>query len=332
MKLTDKRYLIRAALVTALPLLAIGCFYFDSISQPEKALVETEINIVARLKIVTKTSNWDNPGKLVFAMLAPKAWKLAENATLSVTSVTNDSWRITPDVTDEALTLMPATEREHSTQAPWPEAFKSTMGVGDNNQQIAGDLEWTVWRSSSSFKAHDKIEGSENQYPDPIYATVKIRLKTGEEPISCDLGYSYCYDSQGFKDDGYGMHAGKEFKSIKTYIATFSTVPSVFRYGDIFAVQFAPKDTPLSDASEVYLCGRAVYNNGQTSEVTAAESRNRMERVSGKLFEKYIYPKQFFGLPADAVIEELWFYCSNADGSVVVTDGEKGYFVGQAEE
>ena len=55
----------------------------------------------------------------------------------------------------------------------------------------------------------------------------------------------------------------------------------------------------------------------------------------GSRFEKYIYPKDFFNLPADAVIEELSFYFINADGSIVVRDEENGgeeFIVEQAAE
>ena len=60
-------------------------------------------------------------------------------------------------------------------------------------------------------------------------------------------------------------------------------------------------------------------DGGQKAEVSAAVPRNRMELISSR-FEKYLYPKDFFGLPSDAVIEELYFYFINADGSIVVKD------------
>lgn len=329
MKQTAMKYFIRAAVVLSLPLIVIGCFFFDSISQPEKALVDTELEITARIRIEPGTDNWNNPGRFVFAILAPKAWNLRQNATLSLTSVTGDSWRITPDVVDEPLTPMPSTEVDPFTKTPWPKAFAYNIGYG-NNKDHKEDFMWTVWRSSSSFKVHDKYEGTDTAYETPIYATIKIKLKTGEEPITCDIGYAYGYDSRGFNDEN-GKHIGYEFRSITTYAAMLATTPSVFRYGDIFALQFNPKDTPLEGAEEVYLCGKARYNGGQTAEVAEAEARNRMDRLSAKLFEKYIYPKQFFDLPADAVIEELRFYFRNADGQIVVTDGE-GYLVEQADE
>lgn len=321
MKLIAKSKILFWAAVAALPLLVIGCLEFESVSQPDRALVETEINVTAKLKVVPET---DGTGRLIFAVLAPKAWNIAQQASLSLTTINYNSLQGKPDVTDETLSLMPASELEPNTKTSWPEAFKTVKGIGQNDPQTAADLEWVVWRSSTTFTIDDKVN------KEAVYADVKIKMTTGEEPVSCYLGYAYCYD-------GYGLKAGEnrdasEFRSITTYGAVLATSPSVFRYGDIFAVQFAPKDTALNDAADVYLCGTARYNGGQTAEVTVTEARNRMERISTKLFERYIYPKQFFGLPADAVIEELRFYFTNADGSVVVKDGDKGYLVEQAEE
>ena len=59
-----------------------------------------------------------------------------------------------------------------------------------------------------------------------------------------------------------------------------------------------------------------------------------MTPVEGR-FEKFFWPKDLFGLPNDAVIEELHFYFINADGSIAVMDDENGggeFFVEQSAE
>ena len=122
--------------------------------------------------------------------------------------------------------------------------------------------------------------------------------------------------------------------TIMFLVEVFTTSPSVFRYGDIFSITFSHGSTALKDAPEIYLCGTAVHDGGQRTQVTAAGEKNRMSPL-GSRFEKYIYPKDFFNLPADAVIEELSFYFINADGSIVVRDEENGgeeFIVEQAAE
>ena len=340
MKQNFKKYALRAGVILALPLFIVACFFFDDIIAPARASVDSEINITAPIRIEPMTDNWNNPGRFVFAILAPKAWNLKQNASLTLTSNNGDSWRITPDVTGEVLTLMPESETEPYTELPWSEAwikyaaYATTQMVATPEQDM-NDFEWVVWRSSSSFKGHDKTE-SGGDYSEPIRATVNIRLKTGEEPINCHLGYAYCYDSRGFrnlykdtdssydsKNDAAGVQVGITYKEITTYAQVFATTPSVFRYGDIFAVQFTRQYSALKDADAVYLCGTAVYNDGQTAEVTTASEANRMEiSTNGRRCEKYIYPRHFFSLPSDAVISELRFYFINADGSIVVKNEE----------
>jgi len=338
MKKNFKKYGLRAGVILSLPLLIVACFFFDDIIAPSRVAVDTEINITAPIRIEPGTDNWNNPGRFVFAILAPKAWDLKQNASLTLTAQNKDSWRVTPDVTDEVLTLMPESEKEPYTGLPWSEAwidyaaYASTQMVATPAQDM-NDFEWVVWRSSSSFKGHDKTEagGGYDNATNPIRATVNIRLKTGEVPINCHLGYSYCYDSRGFRqikedhpqNDGLGVQVGITYKEITTFAQVFATTPSVFRYGDIFAVQFSRQYSALKDADAVYLCGTAVYNGGQTAEVATASEANRMEiSTNGRRCEKWIYPRHFFSLPSDAVISEIRFYFINADGSIVVKNEE----------
>ncbi|MEG0808449.1 MAG: DUF4961 domain-containing protein [Alistipes sp.] len=322
MKQIDKHRTLFWAVFVALPLFIIGCLEFESITQPERALIDTEINVVAKLKVVPET---DGSGRLVFAILAPVAWNLTENASLTLTTLNYGTLQGGTDVVNETLALIPASDLEPNSKKSWSEAFQTVKGIGNNAQLTTPvDVEWIVWRSSTTFTINDKVN------KEAVLADVKIKLSTGEIPVTCYLGYSYCYDGWGLKANE--ARDAIDFRSITTYGAVLATVPSVLRYGDIFAVQFSPKNTELDNDSEVYLCGTAVYNNGQRAEVTVKESRNLMEKINNKLFEKYIYPKLFFDLPADAVIEELRFYFTNADGTRVVMDDTKGFLVEQAAE
>ena len=117
------------------------------------------------------------------------------------------------------------------------------------------------------------------------------------------------------------------------------TVPSVFRYGDIFGFEFSGLATDLEDVEDVYLCAKAVYNGGQEVEVSTCTEANKMtpfvrtllDGTSYDMREKFIYPKHFFGLEQDAVIEAIYVWFSNADGTKVVKDGDEPYFIAQAE-
>ena len=327
MKSSLKNRILFCLLGTPLPLLVVSCLFFDNIIQPESALVESEIEITAQLRVAPETNG---NGRLVFAMLAPKAWNLKENATLLLTT-TDYANQGYSEIVNESLTPMPDTETDPKNGMAWSASFASVIGMGGNDGSV--EMEWIVWRSSTTFDIWDKktVDGVETALPN-VHANVKIRFTTGATPVKCELGYSYCYDTYGLQRDD--QRFAEAFKPFETYEQVFTTSPSVFRYGDIFAITFSPGSTDLKGASEVYLCGTAVHDGGQRTEVTTAGDKNRMS-VSGSRFEKYIYPKDFFGLPSDAVIEELSFYFINADGSIVVRDDENGgkeFFVGQSAE
>ena len=328
MKKLNKHKILSAACIAALPLLVVACLEFDGIIQPGRALTDSEIEVTAQLRV---SPGEDGSGKVVFAVLAPKAWNLRDNATIFLTNKDYNAIQYQPEVVNEQLTLMPAEEKDPKNGLSWADSFMSVIGRGGNDPQTA--MEWVVWRSSTTFIFDDKIEvdGQEVETAD-VHADVRIKMKTGAVPLTCELGYSYCYDTFGLKRDE--QRFAEAFKPIETYNQVFTTTPSVFRYGDVFGITFSHGGTALKDAGEVYLCGTAIHDGGQKAEVSAAVPRNRMELISSR-FEKYLYPKDFFGLPSDAVIEELYFYFINADGSIVVKDDENGgqeFFVEQSDE
>lgn len=334
MKRITKHKLLFGALAAALPLFVVSCLYFDNISQPERALPGSEIEITAQLRVEPGTND---KGRLVFAMLVPKAWNAAETASLSVTTKDySQNKNGDPEVVNEPLEPMPAGEKDPKTGKPWSEAFMQVMGLGDNaGLPEQTEMEWVVWRSSTAFEIWDKITNPDNTETkfNPVHADVNIRLKTGSEPLTCYLGYSYGYDNYGLSVDEK-RHADAQFKSLTVSDRVFSTTPSVFRYGDVFGITFSPSGTALEGAPEIYLCGTAVHDGGQRTEIKTAGDKNRMTPVEGR-FEKFFWPKDLFGLPNDAVIEELHFHFINADGSIAVMDDENGggeFFVEQSAE
>lgn len=135
-------------------------------------------------------------------------------------------------------------------------------------------MEWVVWRSSTAFEIWDKITNPDNTETklNPVHADVNIRLKTGSEPLTCYLGYSYGYDSYGLSVDEK-RHADAQFKPLTVSDRVFSTTPSVFRYGDVFGITFSPSGTALEGAPEIYLCGTAVHDGGQRTEIKTAGTR-----------------------------------------------------------
>ena len=109
MKRFNRHKILFGALVAALPLLVVACLEFDGILQPSRALTDSEIEVTAQLRVAPDE---DGSGKVVFAVLAPKAWNLRDNATLYLTTKDYNAIQNQPEVVNEQLTLMPAEEKD----------------------------------------------------------------------------------------------------------------------------------------------------------------------------------------------------------------------------
>lgn len=107
--------------IFALPLVVVACMTIEEIVHPDDAKVNSEIDITVRIKLVTET---DETTQLVFAVLAPKSWNIAQSAQLSLTTSGYASQGYA-DVTDEQMELMPDSEVEPTTALKWSEAYQS---------------------------------------------------------------------------------------------------------------------------------------------------------------------------------------------------------------
>ena len=118
MKKLNKHKILSAACIAALPLLVVACLEFDGIIQPGRALTDSEIEVTAQLRV---SPGEDGSGKVVFAVLAPKAWNLRDNATLYLTTKDYNAIQHQPEVVNEQLTLMPAEEKDPKNGLSWAE-------------------------------------------------------------------------------------------------------------------------------------------------------------------------------------------------------------------
>lgn len=301
----------------------VGCMFIEEIIHPDDAKVNETIDITVKIKLVPET---DDNSRLVFAILAPKSWNIASTADVkfSTTGYTKGAG----DVTNEKMTLMSDNELEFSTSSKWSTAFQSKIGLMGN----LGPVEWVVFESSTSFVTEDPKKGGDPE----IKATVNIKLKTGSQAIKVFMGYVFCGKHYGFGNDRYEDNALSKVLTVTggslpmldyTTVTLVSTVPSTFGYGDIFSVLFEEKvgsiETALLGADKVYLYGKVIYNNGLEKTVDVINSKTLMEKIGETTWQKYIYPKEFFGLPADAVITKTYFHFSNEAKTIIVKDDEE---------
>lgn len=78
------------------------------------------------------------------------------------------------------------------------------------------------------------------------------------------------------------------------------------------------EESPLKGAGEVYLLARAVYGDGQEAVVEQIGQKTLMTSTGLDKWVLWIYPHEFFGIPAGERIESVCFRIVNGDGSVEV--------------
>lgn len=318
--------------IFALPLIVVACMTIEEIIHPDDPKVNSEIEITVKIKLVTET---DETARLVFAVLAPKSWNIAQSAKLTLTTEGYASQGYA-DVVNEEMSLMADTDLEPTTALKWSEAYQSKIGLMGN----LGPVEWVVFKSQTVFIINDKVS------TDPINGTVKIRFTTGSQNLKCFMGYGFCGMKSGFNGERYKANERSKVLTVTggsnpmidyTTVSLVSTVPSVFRYGDIFSVKFesvaGTTETALKGVEKVYIYGRAIYNDGQVAEVDAIGDATLMEKIGETTYQKYIYPRHFFNLPDDAVITATYFHFTNGDKSIVVKDTTgDDFLISQSEE
>lgn len=330
-----KKHKIACLSLASLMFMAAECVMsVDEIILPENAQANTEEEITVKVRLVPGSD--ESNSQLAFAFLTPKSWKSSQNAKLTF-STSGYSTQGFDEVVDEEMELIPDTETEPSTALSWPMAYQSKVGLMDNK----GPVEWTVFRSKTAFTINDNVS------KEPIIATIKIKLKTGPENIKFFFGAGYTGAKRGLmteqENSGDFRYVPNEVAvpfTVKggsgafldyTVTATVTTTPSVFRYGDIFAVNYLAEGTELS-GNKVYLCGKAVLSDGTEIVVSTPSEATLMKELGEDSYQRYIFPRHFFSVPEGKNIESIYVWFSNSDASVVVKEGENGILLNQSEK
>jgi hypothetical protein len=313
-----KKYLL---FLLATPLLVVTCMTIEDVTHPDNAQVDSDIDIAVRIKIVAETNG---NSKLAFAVMAPKSWNLATSATLTLSTTALFGGNV---VTNEPMTVIPSGETNPADALSWPASFQSTYGVMGNT----GPVEWVVFESSTVFQIHDGIQEQKE-----VDGTVSIKLHTGPRAIKLFMGYAFCgkgpleHNGGDFRSKILEVTGGDDPVWDYTVEPPISYVPATFGFEDIFSIKYNEPNSTVSGLKEggsAYLLGKVKYSvNSATTEKTIDETNSKtlMEALGdmGQMtsWQKYIYPRDFFDLPENAVIEEIYVYFANQDKSITTAE------------
>lgn len=277
--------------------------------------------------IVVKTqfrNGTGNNGYLVFAALFPTDMDMANNATVTM-DTQNFSLHGYPDVKDMEFVLMEADAVELKSNAPWKPTLMAKYGTMGNY----GDFEWVVWRSKESYNL---AESSDDSPSNCSTSDIKITFRNIATNVKFHFAAMYATVAQGLEDDRFCPPVTKTYQSYGGSATEDYTVPKLvnitplkYTFEDIMGVDFQSAvtgvETALKGETEVYMMGKVVLDDGTELVVDQATAKNKMQITGETSYLKYIYPRQFFNVPASNKIAKMYFWFQNADGSKVENAG-----------
>ncbi|MCH5596477.1 DUF4961 domain-containing protein [Niabella ginsengisoli] len=212
-----------------------------SIDQPASINANETLTSIMNCKIDVGGTN---PNKtLVIGFLVPKSWQASKNTSVFYTCTALSA-------NNEKMSLMPASERETTSQLPWADAL-----MQDKRYALMGnlinDLEWVVFRSTKTYDVNQSITFE-----------VKVVTKVGEQNMLVNLAYFVGNTSNGLEAPGNDKyHDGKyarltvengtgdlidfvnpQIAMMELAKSTDNDIQTIFYDGDLLP-------TPLSDES-----------------------------------------------------------------------------------
>lgn len=275
-------------------------------------------NEVATFKLNTKTDSridTRDPDptyttKMLVGFLVPKSWNAAENTVVTFT---------TTDKGNGTMVLIPDTEKDKSTGLSWPEAAKKKYGIGPN---LVDDMEWVVYVTTSAYTFV-------NNGNTDIEVTIKSKL--GPENMLVKLGFFIGATKEGIDDDRFYKFAFSEPFEVKNgtgdlidfvnpQLSKVDPVKSLDN--DIITLTFdaGVTETDLSNTDDIYLCAKAILDNGDVTEVCEQTDKTRLKPIGGKKYIIDFWPRGFFDTPKGRSIVKLEYYFKDITGN-----GKVGY-------
>ena len=325
-----KKRIIAIASLAAVAALVFSCITFKTVSFPTDAKAGEDFNIKVTFDFEGQT---ERSGNLIVAFPVPKSWKASETVTGTLTTHNLPGGQPgmgLADITNEPLTLA-SDVIEPTTTLPYPSAMLAQYGVLGNT----GPVEWIVLKSKTVFNVHGNAPGL-------VTADIDIHLTAGNTNVKFFSAVAVCLSANGFNTAHDGEFVISDTQTVQvtggsgaddfTVVHFVSTTPQTFRFGDYVSVEFVSEadgiKTDLYGEESIYLNATATLADGTVK----TADKVLMVKSGDITYFKYIYPKSLFGLSEDAEISEMHVWFTNADGSVIVTDGTEGFLLTQAGE
>ncbi|MFD0763538.1 DUF4961 domain-containing protein [Mucilaginibacter lutimaris] len=289
-----------------------------TVEMPGTATVGQNVTFKVNFRIPTAGEGTNN--YLIFAMLVPKGWKMAENA-----KVTYNSQALGGGTMD----LIPANNLpKNGGGLNWPAYTKKMFGNAGN---LIDDLEWVVYQSSNKY---DYANG----YTFEGNVTVNMKVAADNNPTIVKLSYVISDTNNAYTSNEFGTYYSQK-DSPSCFEVTGGTGDLIDFCNPQLTVVDPPKsldndfvtltfdgtvvDTEVSNLSEVYLCATAYTNDGKTIKVCEQTDKTRMSQspANSKRFRITFWPKAFFNTSDTQTITKMEYFVTDKSGAKSVGYG-----------
>lgn len=343
MELKNKFYrhknTLMLALASAIALFVTGCVYLDSINVMQVydgkevsyayAGDEATFTMTGHIESASDVSN----DRLVIAILAPTAWHVGDNATVTYKCDLAEDHEQLFTMSVVADTDVP----KNGNGRTWKQCLSQTYGVGPN---YLSDMEWVVFQTDRRW---DIQNGDKPTY------TVYIKTTVGTQNLRCHLGFFVNHTDDGFSDteshrkvayspecfevvggngstlDFCNVHANRvtPASSLQNDYVTFSFL------GDLIDNTLVGQDVYFEATAHTASGNTYVVNEKSAKTLMTRESNtNGSETSESGTYSITIWPAGFFNVPDGEEIEYIEYVFTNGDRSVIVGD-EDGEVVTQ---
>lgn len=305
-------------------LLLTQCLYLDSVDQESSVKAGDVATFTMNIRVEPAENSSDV--RLVIGYLVPKSWDAANNTDVTYTSNIDEGVK--------TMSLIPEGNLpKNGNGLTWEAGLKNKFGVGPN---VLDDMEWIVYWSDQVYNVTNG---------EKLHAAVSLKTKTGSDNLRVKLGFFLNHTNDGLSNstdqskimysDCFEVVEGEgsvidfcelHYNSAQPINATKDDILTIKFQGDI-------GENILDDANEVYFCGTAYTDKGNSYTVCGMEEKAKMlkENEFGHTYSLTFWPAGFFEIPSDESIIRIDYTFLNEDGSLELKekaeDGTESPFV-----
>jgi hypothetical protein len=289
-------------LVSLLSIFLVTCVTIDSIEQPDTIKAGSLLNSTVNVSIKATKDVYNT--HFLLALLVPRAWSNAGNATITYHSSVG-SGKMRP-----VSSAFPIAGNSNDT---WQKAIMQEYSTMDN---ALHDMKWVIYETIEAYN----IKNSEQ-----INGKIYVRYKVGLVNAKVNLSYLVANTTSGFIT-GTMDHYSRQIMVTDgitpsvNYVdpQLLSIVPSKGNVNDEFTLTFNASDKHSISARQVYFSSIAYTKKHKKIELTDKGLTSRFIPIGNNLWRFTFYPYLYYGVGKSEQIDHITYYLTNEAGDVIL--------------